>query len=197
MLELAKKNRKVSASEKSLEQAASLVKRLYNGLMKNVYSPQMKEVIAHTKTILDLPSLAVQLHSQNGGYIKVSATQGKQFLDDVRSMPIVSLKDVSDHEMLSQYKIFLKKLENETKSTSMTDLEKMDPKVLSKDFFNTNKKLYENNEMVMQAMGVSAIKHSVESVLELFVSVFESHFDARRNIEIWMKIQQWKNLQLW
>ena len=77
----------------------------------------------------------------------------------------------------------MKKLENEIKNVPLADLEKMGPKALSKDFFNTNKKLYENNEMVMQAMGVSAIKHSVESVLELFVSVFESHFDARRNMD--------------
>ena len=37
--------------------------------------------------------------------------------------------------------------------------------------------------MVMQDMAVSAIKHSIESVLESFVSVFESHFDARRNMD--------------
>ena len=34
--------------------------------------------------------------------------------------------------------------------------------------------------MIMQAMAVSAVKHSCESILESFVSRYENHFDARR-----------------
>ena len=36
--------------------------------------------------------------------------------------------------------------------------------------------------MVMEAIAVSAIKHSCESILESFVSKYENHFDVRRNL---------------
>ena len=36
--------------------------------------------------------------------------------------------------------------------------------------------------MIVQAMAVSCVKHSCESVLESLVSKFENHFDERRNM---------------
>ena len=35
--------------------------------------------------------------------------------------------------------------------------------------------------MIMQAIAVSAVKHSCESILESFVSKYENHFNMRRN----------------
>ena len=36
--------------------------------------------------------------------------------------------------------------------------------------------------MIMEAIAVSAIKHSCEIILESFVSKYENHFDQRRNL---------------
>ncbi len=58
----------------------------------------------------------------------------------------------------------------------------MDPKDLLKMFFDPQKDLYQDIEMLLQAMAVSCIKHSCESVLESTVTVFENHFDKRRNL---------------
>ena len=65
----------------------------------------------------------------------------------------------------------------------MEGIKKLNPNDILKDFFNSEEKLFVDIEMVMQAMAVSAIKHSVESVLESFVSIFENHFDSRRNLD--------------
>ena len=37
--------------------------------------------------------------------------------------------------------------------------------------------------MIMEAIAVSAVKHSCESILESFVSRYENHFDIRRSTE--------------
>ena len=58
----------------------------------------------------------------------------------------------------------------------------MDPKFLIEQFFDPINMLYCDIEMVMQAMSVSAVKHSCESILESFVSQYENHFDDRRNV---------------
>ena len=61
-------------------------------------------------------------------------------------------------------------------------LAKSDPKELLKKFFDPKGKLFRGIEMVMQALAVSSVKVSCESVLESFVSKYESHFDVRRNM---------------
>ena len=38
--------------------------------------------------------------------------------------------------------------------------------------------------MVLQAIAVSSVKHSCESMLESLVSKFENHFDSRRNYDV-------------
>ena len=42
--------------------------------------------------------------------------------------------------------------------------------------------LFNDIEMIMQALAVSSVKVSCESVLESFVSKYENHFDQRRNM---------------
>ena len=59
---------------------------------------------------------------------------------------------------------------------------KTDPKELLKKLFDPKSNLYSGIEMVMQAIAVSSVKVSCESVLESFVSKYESHFDVRRNM---------------
>ena len=61
-------------------------------------------------------------------------------------------------------------------------LQKIDPKELIKKFFDPSGELFINIEMIMQALAVSSVKVSCESVSESFVSKYECHFDERRNM---------------
>ena len=65
----------------------------------------------------------------------------------------------------------------------MEKLKDLDSKILIKSFFDPDKKLYIDIEMVLHAMAVASVKHSCESILESFVSKYENHFDARRNVD--------------
>ena len=69
-----------------------------------------------------------------------------------------------------------------TSSMSSEVLAKCDPKELLKKFFDPKNKLYKGIEMVMQALAVSSVKVSCESVLESFVSKYESHCDVKRDM---------------
>ena len=66
--------------------------------------------------------------------------------------------------------------------TTIKDLTKYDPKELIKQFFNPSDNLFNGIEMVMQAMAVSSVKQSCESVLESMVSKYENHFSFNRNM---------------
>ena len=90
---------------------------------------------------------------------------------------------MSDDELKRQYREFLKRLEELTKQYSLEELNATDPKDILKQFFDPNQALFNEIEMVMQAISVCCVKVSCESVLESLVSIFENHFDARRNMK--------------
>ena len=93
-----------------------------------------------------------------------------------------SLLCVPEEELKNQYKKFLRRLEEITKKTTIEDLTKYDPKELIKQFFNPSDNLFNGIEMVMQAMAVSSVKQSCESVLESMVSKYKNHFCFNRNM---------------
>ena len=101
------------------------------------------------------------------------------FLHAIRSLPVRSLHDVNDDE---QYKEFLKRLEKVAENYLTRELELKNVKNLMKLFFDLEKNLYDGIEMIMQAISVSCVKVACESVLESLVSIFEKHFDVRRNM---------------
>ncbi|CAB4009077.1 Hypothetical predicted protein [Paramuricea clavata] len=81
-----------------------------------------------------------------------------------------------------QYTKFLRRLEKLTVKYKPAELESLDPKELIKNFFDPADKLFEEIEMVMQAITVSAVKQSCESVLESMVSKYGHHFSSQRNM---------------
>jgi hypothetical protein len=170
-------------AEKQVEQRLQmLISTLHLGLKDKVFDAQAVTVIGHTKTVLNLPELAAKLKGPDGGHIKISVTQGPLFLDAVRSVPVRSLNNVTDNEIQRQYRQFLKTLEELTKDYSFVQLNVTDPKDILKQLFDPDRALYNNIEMVMQAISVCCVKVSCESGLESLVSIFENHFDARRNM---------------
>ena len=65
-------------------------------------------------------------------------------------MPIVSLEEVTDAELKSEFRTFLGRLEQMIKEVSAKDLEETDPKELIKQFFDPAGELFINIEMIMQ-----------------------------------------------
>ena len=89
---------------------------------------------------------------------------------------------IIDKEVIeNQFRVFLNRLQNETKSRPSDDLEKSDPKHLIQRFIK-NEHLYAGIEMVMQATAVAAVKMSVESIAESFISIYNLHNNKLRPI---------------
>ena len=132
------------------EKLFKVVTELATRLSKEVYSPEGKVAIEHTRTILDLPTLAGKLRVLGSSSIKVTATKFPAFLKAVRSLPIVSLEEVADAELKSEFRTFLGRLEQMMKEVSAKDLEETDPKELIKQFFDPAGELFINIEMIMQ-----------------------------------------------
>ena len=66
-------------------------------------------VISHTKTVLNLPDIAVKLKDPDGGYIKNAVTQGPLFVEAIHSVPVRSLNNILDDELKRQCRQFLKR----------------------------------------------------------------------------------------
>ena len=172
----------VDAEKQVDKRLQMLISTLHSGLKDKVFDVQAVTVISHTKTVLNLPDIAAKLKGPDGGYIKNAVTQGPLFVDAIRSVPVRSLNNVSDDELKRQYRQFLKRLQELTKPYSLEELRATDPKDILKQFFDPNLALFTEIEMVMQAISACCVKVSCESVLESLVSIFENHFDARRNM---------------
>ena len=148
-----------------------------------VFSWDITAVIEQTRKLLDLTAASVSLRKPDGGYTKVAATTSEDVVQAIRSITVRSLNDVPNQLLIDQHKGFLRQLEIETKCYSVAELKVIDPKDLLKMFFNPQKDLFQGIEMLLQAMAVSCLKHSCESVLESTLSVFENHFNERRNLD--------------
>jgi hypothetical protein len=85
--------------------------------------------------------------------------------------------------MKAEFKLFMNRLEDVTKNYSVKELEDLDSKLLIKTFFEESNNLHQGIQMVLQAMAVSSVKSSCESILESFVSMYENHFDQCRNVD--------------
>ena len=176
---MAKENTEKKCDEKLLK----VVKGLSAGLSNDVYSPEGKAVIEETRVILDLPTLALKLKEPGASVIKVSLTEFPRFNKAVFKVPVDSIKEIPEQELKSQYKLFLERLHEMTKDLDKDILSKTDSKELIQKFLDPAGELFKDIEMIMQALVVCSVKHSCESVLESFVSMYENHFDVRRNTE--------------
>ena len=78
---------------------------------------------------------------------------------------IKSLKDIDDHELQSQFHLFLKRLEEFTSLKSSQELEETNSKELIKSF-SISSKMFDGIEHLMRATYEACIKLSVESVAE-------------------------------
>ena len=102
-------------------------------------------IIALTKTILDLPSLAIKLHQVDGGYIKIALTEFRNFLKAIKDIPIRSLLDLPESVLEKQYTEFLRRLEKLTVKYKFAELKTLDAKELIKYFFDPADRCFKRN----------------------------------------------------
>ena len=175
-------NNKVDVEDKSDKELLALARDISRRLEDDVFGEEGKVVIQRTRTILDLPSLAIKI-KKSTSTIRVALTEFGPWIEAVRNIPVTELEDISEEEMKAEFKLFINRLDEITKKYSAKELEKFDTKLLIKTFFEESNNLYQGIEMVLQAMAVSSVKSSCESILESFVSQYENHFDQRRNVD--------------
>ena len=74
-----------------------------------------------------------------------------------------NLRSINKDSIESQFRIFLKRLQNKTKDKTSENIEESDPNELIKQFMK-KEELYSGIELIMQATAVSAVNMSVESI---------------------------------
>ena len=175
-------NNKEDVEVKTNTKLIELTKDISGRLTEDVFSQEGRDMIENSRTLLDLPGLAVKIKSQESS-LKVALVEFDKWLEAVKMMRIEELEDIPVEELKSQFKIFVSRLDKLTEKYSVGELEVLDARTLIKDFFDEKKQLFPGIEMILQAMAVASVKHSCESILESFVSKYENHFDERRNVD--------------
>ena len=89
------------------------------------------------------------------------------------------MDEIPDDELKENFMKFLKVLEKHTKHMENKTI---DSKSLIKEFL-VDEKLYSGTELTLHSIVTSAVKVSVESVVESLVSRYEVHFDAKRQLK--------------
>lgn len=148
-----------------------------------MYCSEAKEIIEGTRVVLDLATLGGMMKDEGASAVNVFLTNFSKFHEAVKNIPINSLENVPEEELKIQYRLFLERLKNVTENIEITELKEMDNKLLILKNFYPNQGLFKNIEAIMQAISVSAVKHSCESILESFVSMYENRFDIRSSAE--------------
>ena len=134
---------------------------------------------ASPASVDDWPSLAIKLKSRSVPilhiYEKVKFVESCQKIDR-------NLRSISKEDIEKQFKIFLQILHNITQYKTYNDLEKSDPKEMIR-YFMQHEHLYSGVELVMNATAVAAIKLSVESIAESYISIYNIHNSDIRAIK--------------
>ena len=175
-------NSKENVEDVTNKKLIELTKDISKRLNEDVFNEEGEEIIGYTRTVLDLPALAIKMRKEQSS-LKVALTEFPTWLASVRNIPVDDLNDISEDELKGQFKLFMKRLEVLSNKYSLTELQILDTKILIKKFFDPEGSLYVDIEMVLQAMAIASVKHSCESILESFVSEYENHFDERRNVD--------------
>ena len=112
------------------------------------------------------------------GASHVAAVQSKLFIKKARELS-TDLCDISDEELRFQYMDFLRKLEGHIEDQDEDVISSMN---IFKSFLSSDLKLYHNVELIIHALCVAATSISVESIVESWVSIYESHSNKHRPI---------------
>ena len=159
----------------------NLIVKLSEKISGDTCTREEKKLIEVTRRIWDLPALALKLKTEISIPV-VSASEFPNFWEAVKELKITPILDLSREPVRDQFALFLKRLDSITSHYSVEELTVLDAKILIKKFFDTSGELFKGVEMILHAIAVASTKASCESVLESYVSRYEIHFNARRNM---------------
>ena len=104
--------------------------------------------------------------------------QTKHFIQKSREI-VPGIADVSEEEIRYQYRDFLRKLESFVEDKDKEEIFSLD---IFRSFFNRELNLFLNVEVVIHILAVAATSMTVESIVESWVSIYESHSNKHRPI---------------
>lgn len=133
-------------------------------------------MIATLRPLIDLRTLAAKVHAR--GWVLISTLESKSFIENAKKIGS-NVREIPDSELCRQFREFLKRIESVTKGIPVSDLKSGE---VIKMFLKSDKKLYEEIEMIVHIICVAAVTMSVESIIESQVSSYEYRFNKLRNV---------------
>ena len=181
---------------------------VYGQYGKIVNVAQMVNVLPHERfdlfmkevSVLDKMAKCLTSHKNCGTLVEENAKvkcllpllhadkESLQNKGEIRNIPVIEENPVvaaglsSRTRNMQRQASISQRLEESTMQYSIEQLRATDPKDIVKLFLDPENGLFNEIEMIMQAISVCCIKVSCESVLESLVSIFENHYDVRRNM---------------
>ena len=152
------------------------VKRLSKDIRSEVFEEKTVEMIENTRNVADVKKFALLVKKQ--GAIQTGLKIGNAFVISSRKIT-GSVDEISDVEIKDNFCKFLKVLERNIQNTEEKNL---DSKTIIKEFLSDTE-LFSGIELTLHCIITSAVKISVESVVESLVSRYESHFDSSRQMK--------------
>lgn len=147
-------------------------------LEAKVFKPNVKKMIEHTRTILDLKTLVGKLVSRSPPDLANTLYQGYRAASVVIE-PNLFIEIVDEADYRIQYREYLKRLKllviDEPKVKDLDSLA-----ILTKIF--ADKYFSKNIEAIMAILARAMVTIGVESVVESWVSVMESHNSQKRSL---------------
>ena len=167
---------KADIIQKCLEKLALYSRTLGANLFAKVFQEKDKKLIEAIRVVLDLETLSLKLKLTGSAH--VAAVQSKHFIQKSREI-VPGIDDISDEEIRYQYRDFLRKLESYVEDKDEGEIFSMD---IFRSFLNSDLKLFLNVEVIIHILAVAATSITVESIVESWVSIYESHSNKHRPI---------------
>ena len=150
--------------------------RLSSDIRSGAFEQKTVEMIEMTRNVANVKKFAMDVKKE--GAIQTGLKLGSLFLSSVRSVT-GSVDEIPDSEIKENFTKFLKVLESQLKHFEEMDY---DSKVIIKHFL-ADPDLHIGIELTLNCLAASAVKVSVESVVESLVSRYECHFDSSRQLK--------------
>ena len=157
------------------------LKRMLEDLLvelKEVFDAEDIKWIEACRKVTDVSSLAMKI--KNRGVQLVWMLESMDFAKTAHILDR-NLRQVPLMHIQAEFRVYLDRLEEETKKYSIQEVKDIDSKEFIKNFL-AKPELFKNIEMVMQAISVGCIKLSVESVAESIISKYNLHNNPLRRI---------------
>ena len=147
--------------------------------LSSVFRKEDLELIEVTRNITDFREMAIQLKELSPALLH--ELKGKEFIKSLRVITRL-LKKVDDECLRLQHNRFLRNLKELTNDISLEDLQRMNSKMLIKQFVS-DKNYFTGVELIMHSVFVSSIKVSIESIAESMISKYALHFSKIRHLD--------------